>query len=124
MDNNTFFEEVKEQVATYVKLRMEWLKLSLYERIAKILTILSHSLIVMFVVFFSVLFLFFSLAFLFSEITGSLWLGFFIVFLLCVLILLTIVGFRKKIRNCVMNTVIKSLREDDEEHSKDLKTNE
>ena len=52
------FTELKEDISTYARLKLRLLKLMAIERTAIVLAVLSHSLILLLLSFFTVLFLF------------------------------------------------------------------
>ena len=55
------FTELKEDISTYARLKLRLLKLMAIERTAIVLAVLSHSLILLLLSFFTVLFLFVAL---------------------------------------------------------------
>lgn len=71
--------QFKERLLSYIGVKVELFKLDAYERIAKIIAILSHSLILMLLSLFLILFLFFTLAFFLGELFNRTYIGFFIV---------------------------------------------
>ena len=63
------FTELKEDISTYARLKLRLLKLMAIERTAIVLAVLSHSLILLLLSFFTVLFLFVAL----GAIWGNYW---------------------------------------------------
>lgn len=118
--------EFKERLSSFIGVKIELFKLTAYERVAKIIAILSHSLILMLLAFFAVLFLFFTLAFFLGELLDSITLGFLIVS--CIYIVLFIIAYydKKSIRRGIMNIVIGAIQEkeeDDNDNGNDEHTN-
>ena len=73
------FTELKEDISTYARLKLRLLKLMAIERTAIVLAVLSHSLILLLLSFFTVLFLFVALGCYLGELLDSPALGFLIV---------------------------------------------
>lgn len=113
------FRELKEDFSDYLELRLELLKLNTYERVARVIAVLSHGLILTLLVFFAILFLFLALGFLLSEWLGSAALGFVIVAGIYCLLLVIILSARNKIRAKVSDIIISAMmaqnEPDDEE---------
>lgn len=107
--------QFKERLLSYIGIKIELFKLDAYERIAKIIAILSHSLILMLLALFLILFLFFTLAFFLGEVFNRISIGFLIV--VCIyLILFTIAYYMKKrIQTGIMNMIIGAIQEKEEE---------
>ncbi|MDL2252402.1 phage holin family protein [Odoribacter sp. OttesenSCG-928-J03] len=125
MDTEQILSELKERLSEYIRLKTEWLKLTTYEKTAKIIAVLAHSLVMIILGFFSLLFVFISIGFYIGEITGSAALGFLTVFALCLIVLLIIAACRKSIQSKITNSMIKSFREqDDNEDDNNLLTHE
>ncbi|MFR7810159.1 MAG: hypothetical protein ACLU4N_13330 [Butyricimonas faecihominis] len=70
------FAELKEDISTYVELRLELLKLNTYERVAKTMAVFSYGIVLVLLAFFAILFLFLALGFFLGELLGSMALGF------------------------------------------------
>ena len=119
--------QFKERLLSYIGVKVELFKLDAYERIAKIIAILSHSLILMLLSLFLILFLFFTLAFFLGELFNRTYIGFFIV--ACIYLLLFIIAYRMKkwIQTGIMNMIIGAIQEKEEEdndETHDLSGNE
>lgn len=116
--------EFKECLSSYIGVKIELFKLTAYERVAKIIAILSHSLILMLLAFFAVLFLFFTLAFFLGELLNSISLGFLIVSVIYIFLFLIAFYAKKSIRKGIMNIVIGAIqeKEEDNEHGNDEHT--
>lgn len=112
------FNGLKKDISTYVELKFRLLKLIATERIARVVAILSHSIILVLLIFFTILFLFISLGFYLGELLGSVALGFLIVsglyFLLALAAYLGKRGMQVKIMN-ILITVIQAGDDDDED---------
>ncbi len=107
-------EELKNRILDYTGMQLELLKLNAYERIAKLIAILSQSLVLVILMVFGILFAFLTLAFFLGELWNCLSLGFLAVFGIYVLLALLMLVLKKKIRTNVMNTVIKAILEKEE----------
>lgn len=113
-DSENIFGKLKDDLTAYVKLKLELLKLNTYERIGELTAILSYGLVLLFLAFFSVLFIFIALGFWLGEVLDSAAAGFGIVaalYLVCIGIILLA---RKKLREKVLNVVIAALMAHDE----------
>lgn len=124
MENETeqIFNRLKKNISFYLGLRLELLKLNTYERVAKIIAILSHGAILMLLTFFTTLFLGLALSFFLGEMLNSISLGFIIVAILYLLSTFIIVKSRHRIRLKVANIIITAMmakdHNDDEDHKK------
>lgn len=119
--------EFKEKLSSFIGVKLEIFKLTAYERVAKIIAILSHSLILMLLAFFAVLFLFFTLAFFLGEVLNSISLGFLIVTGIYILLFIVAYYMKKSIQIGIMNIVINALQEkdeDDNDYGDDIHTND
>ena len=107
--------QFKERLLSYIGVKVELFKLDAYERIAKIIALLSHSLILMLFSLFLILFLFFTLAFFLGELFDRTYIGFFIV--ACIYLLLFFIAYRmkKRIQTGIMNMIIGAIQEKEEE---------
>ena len=114
------FEELKDLVLDYAGVRVELLKLNAYERIAKLIALLSQSFIFVLLSIFGILFAFLALAFFLGEWWNNMGLGFLAVFGIYLLLLLILYLTKKNIRISVMNIVLRAILEkedDDDTHS-------
>ena len=87
------FAELKEDISTYVELRLELLKLNTYERVAKTMAVFSYGIVLVLLAFFAILFLFLAL-------------GFFLFF-------------KRKITSKVMNEIITAMMSKDEKDNEE-----
>lgn len=113
MDSEVFFRELKRDVFAYANSKVELLKLGLYERIGKVISALSYSLVLLVLTFFLTLFLFIALAFLLGDWLHSPAAGFAIVAVLYLLIIGGVFLYREKFQALVLNTVIAALTTND-----------
>lgn len=117
-ESENILTDFKERITSFIGLKIQLLKLNACERAAKISAALAHSILILALGLFAVLFIFFSLGFFLGELTGRLSLGFLIVFLIYLIILL-IVHYRKKpIRRAIANLIIGSILDEDDEEEK------
>ena len=113
-DSGKIFRELKDDVSTYVELKLELLKLSTYERSGQLIAILSYGLILLFLAFFAILFIFLALGFFMGDIFGSMGTGFAFVAVLYLLLIGLIIMNKGRISNTVLNVVIAALNGNDE----------
>ena len=113
-DSGKIFRELKDDVSTYVELKLELLKLSTYERSGRLIAILSYGLILLFLAFFAILFIFLALGFFMGDIFGSMGTGFAFVAVLYLLLIGLIIMNKGRICNTVLNVVIAALNGNDE----------
>lgn len=111
------FHGLKEDILTYVELKFRLLKLIATERIARVVAILSHSIILVLLISFTILFLFISLGFYLGELLGSVALGFLIVSGLSFLLTIAACLGKKRIQVKIINILITTIQagDDDEE---------
>lgn len=103
----------KDRVLVYLELKSGLIKLTVYEKTAKVVATLAHSLVLLLLGFFVMLFLFLSLGFYLGEITGRLSLGFLMVTGLYLLLFGIVFFVRHSIRLKITNLVLGSLLEDE-----------
>lgn len=121
-DSGKIFRELKNDVSTYVELKLELLKLSTYERSGKLIAVLSYGLILLFLVFFAILFIFLALGFYLGDMFGSSGTGFAVVAILYLLLIGIIIMNKERISNKVINVVIAALNgSDDKDDTTDNK---
>ena len=113
-DSGKIFRELKDDVSTYVELKLELLKLSTYERSGQLIAVLSYGLILLFLAFFAILFIFLALGFFMGDIFGSMGTGFAFVAVLYLLLIGLIIMNKGKICHTVLNVVIAALNGNDE----------
>lgn len=113
--------DFREQMTSFLGLKLELLKLNACERAAKIIAALTHSFLLVLLGLFVILFLFLSLGFYLGELTGRLSLGFLIASLIYLGVLLIVYYLKKSIRLKITNIVIGCVMEKEEEEGKDRK---
>lgn len=110
-----FVEKVKLQLEEYISLRLELFKTTFTEKVAKSVSKLVTTLVLMVLAFFTVLFLSLVAGFYFGGLFNSLIYGFVVVALFYLLLFLIIVAFRKPlIQSPVINSIITIIYEDNE----------
>ncbi|MDR2680948.1 MAG: phage holin family protein [Tannerella sp.] len=114
------FRELKDDISTYAEFKLELIKLNAYERIGKVIAVLSYGLLLSALVFFAVLFAMLALGFLLSNLLESATAGFTIVTGLYVILILLAIFNRERIRLSVINIIISSLNSN--EQKKDATT--
>ncbi len=111
------FRELKDDLSSFVELKLDLLKLNTYERVSKVLAILSYGVVVLFVVFLAILFLFLALGFYLGDVFNSNALGFGAVALLYILVVIIVILSKDKISALIRNIMIASMMGDDEENN-------
>lgn len=112
-DSRNIFREIKDDIADYAELKLEFIKLSTYERTAKVISLLSYGLILLFLAFFAILFIFLALGFFLGDWLGSSGLGFGLVAILYMILIAIIVKNKEEISSKVINEVIAALTAND-----------
>lgn len=111
----SFFAEFKQLITDYLEARIELLKITVYEKIAKITAVFFSSIIIALLVFFLIFFLSISAGFYFGSALNNNALGFLIVFGIYLILLFLILIFRKKLlEKYITDKVIESLFEKEE----------
>ena len=113
------FAELKEDISTYVELRLELLKLNTYERVAKTMAVFSYGIVLILLAFFTILFLFLALGFFLGDLLGIMALGFVLVVGMYLLLFGIIIFFKKKITSKVMNEIIIAMMSKDEKDNEE-----
>lgn len=112
------FYELKEDVSTYIQLELRLLKLNAIERIAKLIAVLSHGVILILLVFFTILFLFSALGFFLGDCLDSTALGFLIVGGIYLGLVVAFLWGKQKIQEKFIDMMISALSEDDDDDEK------
>lgn len=123
MDQETkqVFDTLKSDLSVFVSGKVELLKLEVYERIGKMISVFSYALIMIFLVFFAMLSLFMSLGFYFGGLIGSMGGGFAITFALYLLIIALFYNLRNKFKAKVLNEVITTFLTNEDEINREDK---
>lgn len=103
------FNKLKSDLTAYVELRLEFLKLSTYERTSKVLGVLSYGLIFLSIAFFAFLFIFLALGFFLDKVFGMPGAGFLVVSVIYMICLYLLVLNKEKINNRIQNEIISAL---------------
>lgn len=116
-DAGRVFNELKEDVSIYLRLKLRLLRLTATERIARLIAILSHGVILVLFIFFATLFFFLALGFFLGDLLDNTALGFLIVGGIYLLFSFILILGKEWIRVKIMNIVISTIQEDkDEKH--------
>lgn len=119
----SFTKELKNEISSYVDVKLEYTKLVAYEKIAKASAASVSFLIIAFFGFFTFLFLSIAGGFYLGELTGSLAKGFGLITCVYLLLLLIVVSIRKKyFEDYIINKVIGVLTDDDDERKQSEQT--
>lgn len=113
-DPEKIFQELKKDLKTYAELKFELLKLNTYERTGKVLSVLSYGIIVLFLAFFTILFIFLALGFWLGDYFESIAAGFIGVVALYLILIGIVFMNREKIRTAILNEIIAALATYDE----------
>ncbi len=105
----------RERIISLAGLKFALLKLNACERAAKISAALAHSILVLVLGLFAILFIFFALGFFLSDLTDKLSLGFLIVSLIYLIILFIVYYRKKQVRLAIANLIVGSILDEDEE---------
>lgn len=118
-DLGQIFNELKDDVSTFVELKFELLKLNTYERIGKLVSILSYGLVLAALGFFALLFLFLGLGFLLGEWLNSVSAGMAIVGGVYILFIGILIMSKSWFSTRIMNLIIDALDGDDNNNETD-----
>lgn len=118
-ESEKILNDFKERIISYIGIRFDLLKLNACERAAKVSAALAHSILLLLLGLFVILFIFFAFGFFLGELTGRLSLGFLIVSLIYLIILVVVYYRKKPIRLAITNLIIGSILDEEEEASKE-----
>jgi len=111
-DQPSYLNELKQVVIDYLESKAQLVKISAYEKIAKVTAILFSSIVITLTIFFLLLFLSISGGFFFGGLLNSNALGFLIIVGIYVILLVLIIVFRKKfLEKNIIDKVIAQLFE-------------
>jgi len=108
-DLGNVFRELKDDVSSFAELKFELLKLNTYERIGKVIAILSYGLLLSSLILIALLFAMLTLGFLFSKLLNSTTVGFGIVVAIYLLLVAVVIINKNRIRLKVMNIIVFAL---------------
>lgn len=115
-NKKSVFSDLKDDLVEYVELRSDLTKLTAFEIISKAGVSLISAMALIIFAFFFLFFLFLSLGFYFGKLLDSLYQGFGIIAFFYLLLLLIYLMLRKKyIEKPLMNKIIESLTEKNEQ---------
>lgn len=114
-----FFQELKRDITTFAELKVELLKLGTFERVGKVISVLSFGLLLVSLIFFLFFFIFIALGFFLSEWFGSYGAGFSAIAVLYLLLIGLSLLFKDKIRMLILNIVIDACIDNDNTEKKD-----
>lgn len=117
-ESEKILTDFSERIISLAGMKLALLKLNACERAAKISAALAHSILLLILGLFAVLFIFFTLGFFLSELTGRLSLGFLIVSLIYLVILFIVYYRKRQVRLAIANLIISSILDEDEEEEK------
>ncbi len=109
-DSEKQYRELKEELTEYVKMRSDLVKITVYEKTAKMMSVLLTNLLIIISGYFTLLFVSVLLGVLLSTLLNSQLIGFGIITAIYILLFLFLAVFRRKhIENYFTNVVIKIL---------------
>ena len=111
------FRELKDDVSSFAELKFELLKLNTYERISKVIAILSYGLLLSSLVLITLLFAMLTVGFLFSKWLNSTTAGFGIVVALYLMLVAVVIAYKNRIRQSVLNTIVAALTSMDKKYA-------
>lgn len=117
-ESGQILSDFSERIISFVGVKLALLKLNACERAAKISAALAHSILLLILGLFAVLFIFFTLGFFLSELTGRLSLGFLFVSLIYLIILFIVYYRKRQVRLAIANLIIASILNEEEEEEK------
>ena len=108
-DFNTLFADIKKDLTAYITLKLEILKLDVYEKSSLFSSLLLYGLIVSLVVIFAFLFLFLGLGLYIGELLHSLGTGIVIIAVLYIITLVILLWQKKRIQKWLVNLFVKQI---------------
>ena len=119
-DAEKVFRELKDDVSAYAQLKFDLLKVNTYERIGRLIAVLSYGLLLSTLALITLIFIMLALGFLFSKWLDSTAAGIGIVAGFYLILVVIAIFNKNRIRLKVMNIVISAL--DTADHKKDVNT--
>lgn len=117
-DLGQIFNELKEDISAYVEIKFNFYKLTVYEKAGKLVSSLSYVLMLVVLSFMATFFLFLALGFLLGEWLNSTSAGIAIVGGIYLIIIGILIMNKKWLSDKIMNHVISTLDDDDENPNK------
>lgn len=115
-DAEKIFTDLKEDISIFAGLKFRLLKLMAIEKAAGVLSVFSHSLILLLFAFFTILFLFIALGFYLGDLLGSIAWGFLIIGGIYLILTVVFTWARGGIRMQFMNIFINAMQTNNEEN--------
>lgn len=118
-DAEQILKKVRDDITVFIDLKIRILRLTVVEKIARVLAFLSYGLVILLFAFFTVLFLFVALGFFLGNLLNNVALGFLVVGGLYLFLTMCSILARYKIRLVFINLIIRSFQmHDDEKENK------
>ena len=108
-DVEKVFRELKEDVSMYAELKLELIKINAYERISKVIAVLSYGLLLSVLVFIALLFVMLTFGFLFSKWLHSIAAGIGIVAAFYLILTGVVIANKDRISLKVINLIVSAL---------------
>jgi len=118
-DFNTLFADIKKDLTAYITLKLEILKLDVYEKSSVFSSLLLYGLIVSLVVFFAFLFLFLALGLYLGQLLHSFGTGIALIAVLYIITLAILLWQRKRIQKWLINLFVKQIIQEDDNERED-----
>ncbi|MDR0334146.1 MAG: phage holin family protein [Dysgonamonadaceae bacterium] len=115
---STLFEEMRDDVSSYITGTIELGKLEVYEKISTGSAATAYGVFIGGVSLFAFVFVFVAIAFYLADILGSTWMGFGVVAGAAILIVLLMLLLKKSIKGAIANSVAKFLMKKDNKEAK------
>ena len=115
---STLFEDMRDDVSSYISNTFELGKLEVYEKISIGSAATAYGLIIAGTSLFALVFVFVTAAFYLAEVLGSTWMGFGVVALAAILFVLALKLFGKCIKRMITNRVVSFLMKKDGKEAK------
>ena len=116
---NTLFTDIKKDLTAYITLKLEILKLDVYEKSSIFSSLLLYGLILLLVVFFAFLFLFLALGLYMGQLLNSYGTGMVLVAVLYIIIFAILLWQRKRIQNWLTNLFVGQIIQEDDNERED-----
>ena len=120
-DAEKVFRELKDDISAYAELKLELLKVNTYERIGRLIAVLSYGLLVSTLTLITLIFVMLALGFLFSKWLDSTAAGIGIVAAFYLILVVVVIMNKNRICLNVINIVISALNSTDQK--KDVTAN-
>jgi hypothetical protein len=115
---STLFEDMRDDVSSYISGTLELGKLEVYEKISIGSASAAYGLIIAGIALFALVFVFITSAFYLAEILVSTWMGFGIVTLAAILLMFILLLLKKPVKRMITNSVVAFLMKKDAKEAK------